>query len=428
MIVELLSVGTEILLGNIVNTNAAYLSEQCAALGLSVYYQTVVGDNPKRLEEALKIALDRSDIVMMTGGLGPTKDDLTKETAAKVAGLNLVEDEHTKECIKHFFRKKKWKKITENNWKQAMVPEGSIVIDNKNGTAPGLIIEMKKDGEEKRMILMPGPPNELLPMFINDIYPYLNLLQPEVIHSVTARICGLGESFVETEIADLIDAQANPTIAPYAKTNEVHLRITARAKDKEAANQMIKPLVKELKKRFGHYLYTTKEEALEDVVVKMLMERKMTIATAESCTGGLLASMLVNVPGVSEVLKSGFITYSNKAKHKLVGVQKTSLKKHGPVSEKVAKEMAKGCAAAAKADVGISLTGVAGPDGGTPEKPVGLVYAGCCVNGKTKTAEFRLTGNRRKIREYAASKALVFIRECLLEAENQLDEKEDETK
>lgn len=420
MVVELLSVGTEILLGNIVNTNAAYLSEQCAALGLSVYYQTVVGDNPKRLEEALKIALKRSDIVMMTGGLGPTKDDLTKETAAKVAGLELVEDEHTRECIEDFFKKRKYKKknITENNWKQAMVPKGAIVIDNKNGTAPGLIIEMKKKDAVKRLILMPGPPNELLPMFKDDVFPYLNKLQPEIIYSVTAKLCGLGESFVETAIGDLIDKQDNPTIAPYAKTNEVHLRVTARAENKEKAVKMIKPVIKELKKRFGHYLYTTnEEETLEDVVVRMLKERDMTIATAESCTGGLLASMLVNVPGVSDVLKSGFITYSNKAKHKLIDVQKSSLKKHGAVSEKVAKEMAKGCAITTKSDVGIAITGIAGPDGGTVEKPVGLVYVACCVQGKTKAVELRLTGNRRKIREYAASKALVLVRECLLESD-----------
>lgn len=429
MVVELLSIGTEILLGNIVNTNAAYLSEQCAALGLSVYYQTVVGDNPKRLEEALKIALKRSDIVMMTGGLGPTKDDLTKETAAKVAGLELVEDEYTRECIEKFFKKRKWKKITENNWKQAMVPKGAIVIENKNGTAPGLIIEMKKKDDLKRMILMPGPPNELLPMFQNDVFPYLNQLQPEIIYSVTAKVCGLGESFVETEISDLIEAQDNPTIAPYAKTNEVHLRVTAKAKDKEKANKMIKPVIKELKKRFGHYLYTTKEEeTLEDNIVKMLKERDMTIATAESCTGGLLTSMLVNVPGVSDVLKTGFVTYSNKAKQKFVDVQKASLKKHGAVSEKVAKEMAKGCAVAAKADVGVAITGIAGPDGGTAEKPVGLVYLACCVNGKTKALELRLTGNRSKIREYAAAKALVLIRECLLEREHKMDEKTDETK
>lgn len=418
MIVELLSVGTELLLGNIINTNAAYLAEQCASLGLSVYYQTVVGDNPERLEEAMKLALSRSDIVMMTGGLGPTKDDLTKETAARLAKAELVEDAHTRECITKYFKKRKTKKITENNWKQALVPKGAIIIDNANGTAPGLIMEIKKKDTVKRMILMPGPPNELYPMFQNDIYPYLNKLTPDIISSVTAKISGLGESLVETEIADLIEKQDNPTIAPYAKTNEVHLRVTAKASDEKKAGAMIKPVIKELKKRFGHYLYTTDvNETLEDVVVKMLAERKMTIATAESCTGGLLTSRLVNVPGASEVLKAGLVTYSNKAKQKLIDVQKTTLKKHGAVSEKVAKEMANGCASKMKADVGIALTGIAGPDGGTPEKPVGLVYAACYVNGNTKVVELRLTGNRQKIREYAAAKALGLVRECLLETD-----------
>lgn len=415
MVVELLSVGTELLMGNIVNTNAAYLAEQCAVLGLSVYFQTVVGDNKGRLQDAIELAMERSDIVMLTGGLGPTKDDLTKETVAKVAGLELVEDQHTRECIQSFFDARKSVKITKNNWKQALIPEGAIVVDNHNGTAPGLIVEVKKGKNIKRIILMPGPPNEMIPMFRESIYPYLNKLQPDTIYSVTAKVCGLGESFVETEIADLIDKQSNPTIAPYAKTNEVHLRVSAKAKDKDAADKLIRPVIKEFKKRFGHYVYTTKEdETLENVIVNMLAERDLSIATAESCTGGLLTSMLVNVPGASDVLKAGFVTYSNKAKQKFVAVEKASLKKHGAVSAKVAKEMAKGCAASAKADVGVAITGIAGPGGGTIEKPVGLVYIACCVNGKTKVSELRLTGNRRKIREYAAAKAMVLLRECIL--------------
>lgn len=418
MIVELLSVGTELLLGNIINTNAAFLAEQCASLGLSVYYQTVVGDNPKRLEDTVRLALERSDIVMMTGGLGPTKDDLTKETAAKVAGLPLVEDAHTKACIQKFFDIRKSKVITENNWKQAMVPQGCIVVENKNGTAPGLIIEIPKENGIKRMILMPGPPNELRPMFQNDIYPYLNQLQPETIYSVTAKICGLGESYVETEISDLIEAQTNPTIAPYAKTNEVHLRMTAKAENDKAAAKMIEPLLEELKRRFGQHIYTTKEEeTLEEVLVQMLQVRKLTIATAESCTGGLVAGRLVNVPGVSDSLHGGFVTYVDDAKKAFVGVKEESLKKYGAVSAAVAEEMAVGCAKKANTDIGIAVTGLAGPDGGTKEKPVGLVYIACSIHGKTKVKELHLTGNRSKIREYAVAKALVLVRECLLDTE-----------
>lgn len=416
MTVELISVGTELLLGNIINTNAAFLAEQCAALGFSVYYQTVVGDNPKRLEETICLALERADIVMMTGGLGPTRDDLTKETAAKAAGLPLVEDEHTRARIQEFFYTRKTAVITENNWKQAMVPQGAIVVNNQNGTAPGLIIEIPKETGLKRMILMPGPPNELHPMFQNDIYPYLNKLQPETIYSVTAKICGLGESFVETEISDLIEAQTNPTIAPYAKVNEVHLRMTAKAADNETADRMIAPLAEELKKRFGRHIYTFREEeALEEVLVRMLKEQKMTIATAESCTGGLLAGRLVNVPGVSDVLHAGFVTYVNEAKKELIGVSEDSLEAYGAVSAAVAEEMAAGCANKAKTDVGVSVTGIAGPDGGTEEKPVGLVYVACSIHGKTKVKELHLTGNRSKIREYAVAKALVLLRDCMLE-------------
>ena len=241
MVVELISVGTEILLGNIVNTNAAFLSEKCAQLGLSLYYQTVVGDNPERLEETLKLALGRSDVVILGGGLGPTQDDLTKEIAARAFGKGLVEDPHTKERIQAYFDVRGIKEITENNWKQAMVPEGAIVVDNDNGTAPGLILE---EGD-KIVILLPGPPNEMKPMFNQDIFPYLNKKQPETILSETIKICGMGESKVETMIGDLIAAQSNPTIATYAKTGEVHLRLTAKAEDKAAAKKLMKENVSE---------------------------------------------------------------------------------------------------------------------------------------------------------------------------------------
>ena len=225
MTVEFISVGTEILLGNIVNTNAAYLSERCAALGLSCYHQSVVGDNEERLTEAVRLALQRSDILILSGGLGPTKDDLTKEVTAKVFGKELYEDSHTKERIEEYFRRVHSDQVTPNNWKQAQVPQGAKVIDNHNGTAPGLILE--ENG--KTVILLPGPPNEIVPMFERDVAPYLNGMQPEGIYSRMVKICSIGESKAETMIADLMDSQTNPTIAPYAKTGEVHLRVTAKA-------------------------------------------------------------------------------------------------------------------------------------------------------------------------------------------------------
>ena len=247
MVVELISVGTEILLGNIVNTNAAYLAEKCALLGCSLYHQTVVGDNEERMEEAIRQAIERADIVILTGGLGTTKDDLTKEVTAKVFGRKLYMDEHSKARIQDYFEKIKSKKVTENNWKQALVPEGAIVIDNLNGTAPGLILEDKERG--KAAILIPGPPNEMKPMFEHDIAPYLNKKQPEGIYSHMVKVCGIGESRAEIMVADLMDAQTNPTLAPYAKTGEVHFRVTARACSEEAAEKLMEPMIEEMKKR-----------------------------------------------------------------------------------------------------------------------------------------------------------------------------------
>ena len=414
MVAELVSVGTELLLGNIVNTNAAYLAEKCAGLGLSCYYQTVVGDNPARLEETLRLALKRADVVILTGGLGPTKDDLTKEVAAGIFGRTLEEDLQWKACIADFFEKRGVKKddITENNWKQALVPERAIIVDNKNGTAPGLIMEE----EGKIMILLPGPPVEMIPMFQESIVPYLRNKQPEVIVSEMVKLCGIGESKAESMIADLIDQQTNPTIAPYAKTGEVHLRVTAKAANEESAKELIKPVVKELKKRFGVHVFTTKENVtLEESVVDLLKKHELTVSTVESCTGGLLSGRLVNVPGVSDVFKQGFITYSNKAKRKLVNVKKTTLKEVGAVSEKTAKEMARGGLFATGSDVAVAITGIAGPDGGTEEKPVGLVYIGVAVEESVWVQKYHFTGNRRKIRESAVAAALTQLRMSILE-------------
>lgn len=411
MIVELISVGTELLLGNIVNTNTQYLAEKCALLGLTMYNQSVVGDNPERLTETVQTAVDRSDIVILTGGLGPTEDDLTKETCAKLMGYSLVEDPHTKERLVEYFKNGIFKEIPENNWKQAMIPEGCMVLDNHNGTAPGLIME--KNG--KLMILLPGPPNELHPMFMEQVYPYLQAMQPEVILSQMVKICGIGESQVETDLLDLIDKQTNPTIAPYAKTAEVHLRITAKAANEEEAKKLIKPVVKEIKNRFGTAVYSTREdETLEMAVVRLLEKYELTVTTAESCTGGLLAGRLINVPGASEVFKEGFITYSNKAKRKRLDVNKSTLKKYGAVSEQTAKEMATGGVFAADADVCVSITGIAGPEGGTEEKPVGLVYIACYVKDKAYVERFQFKGNREKIREQAVVKALDLLRRTVL--------------
>lgn len=417
MVVELISVGTEILLGNIVNTNLQFLAEKCAMMGLSSYYQVAVGDNKERLTDTLKLALSRSDIVILTGGLGPTEDDITKEVCAEVMGLPLIEDGNTKERIKNYLDKSVYKEITDNNWKQALVPEGAIVVDNDNGTAPGFIIQTGAAADNpKTIILLPGPPNELVPMFNKKIYPFLNSLRPDIIMSAMVKLCGVGESQAETLIKDLIDKQTNPTIATYAKVGEVHLRVTAKAESEEAAKKLIKPVVKELKRRFGDNVYSVKEnETLEEAVVKLLKKHDISLTTVESCTGGMLSSRIVNVPGVSDVFKDGFVTYSNRSKKKRVGVNKNTLKQYGAVSVRTVKEMAKGGVFETDADACVAITGIAGPDGGTEEKPVGLVYIGCYIKDQVFVREYLFNGNREKIRKQSVVKALDLLRRCILD-------------
>ena len=303
MVIEFISVGTEILLGNITNTNARYLAEECAVLGLSNYYQVTVGDNEERLSDAIRTALGRSDIVLLTGGLGPTEDDITRETVAKVLGRQMYEVPEIHQQIQQYFERMGAKNPSSNNWRQAMVIEGAEIVENHNGTAPGMIVPVD---ENKLVILMPGPPEELKMMFEESIAPYLAGRNQQVICSKTVKICGMGESRVAAALSDLISAQTNPTIGTYAKGGEVHLRITASGTDAKAARKSIKPIVKEIKERFGDKVYTTREsETLEQHVVSLLKRRNMTIATAESCTGGMVASTLVNVPGASEIFNEG---------------------------------------------------------------------------------------------------------------------------
>lgn len=410
MNVELIFVGTELLLGNIVNTNAEYLSRQCAAMGLSCFYQTVVGDNENRLREVVEKAVSRADIVILSGGLGPTKDDLTKETVAKVLEKELIMDEAWVEWLKDYFSKL-GREMTENNLKQALVPEGARVLANPNGTAPGILME--KDNTS--VILLPGPPGEMIPMFEQSVAPYLSSLTPELLYSEMIKICGVGESKVETMILDLIESQSNPTIAPYAKSGEVHLRITAKADSTEQAKEMIKPLREELDRRFGTEIYSYQEECtLEQTVIEMLKKDGMKVSTIESCTGGMLAARLISVAGASAVMESGLVTYSNKAKEQLAGVDRRIIEAYGAVSEETAKAMALEGAKTLGVDACVSITGIAGPDGGSSEKPVGLVYIGCCVKGHVVVEKHIFSGERQKIRESSTSYALILLRKCLL--------------
>lgn len=410
MTAEIICVGTELLLGNIVNTNVAFLSEKLAYLGINCYFQTVVGDNRDRLLSVINTALSRADILIFSGGLGPTEDDLTKETVAEALGKKLIRDKWAEQEIADYFALR-GRIPTDNNWKQADVIEGCEILYNKNGTAPGIFVS---EGE-KTVILLPGPPLELKSMFTDSVMPKLQQKCGQVFYSQTVKIVGPGESSVETQILDMLNTQENPTIAPYAKTGEVHLRVTARAKDEKEAREKTAPVVEELYRRFGKAVYTTDaDETLEMALTKLLIKKKYTMTTAESCTGGMIAARMVNAPGVSAVLKSGFITYANEAKEELLGVSHDTLEKFGAVSRETAEEMAEGAVKAAHTDVAVAVTGIAGPDGGTKEKPVGLVYIGVNVRGNVEVREYHFSGSRQKIRESVTAAALTFLREKLL--------------
>ncbi|MDP4146566.1 MAG: competence/damage-inducible protein A [Bacillota bacterium] len=405
MIAEILAVGTEILLGDIINTNAQYLAKELASLGISVYHQSVVGDNGERLKAALNLALSRADLVITTGGLGPTKDDLTKEFASEYFNKKLILDEDSLNAIKYYFKKMNIE-INEGNKKQAYFPEGSTILKNDYGTAPGCII----DGNDKIVVLLPGPPREMKPMFENYVIPYLMKYQQGVLVSKVLRICGIGEGIMAERIGHIIDAQNNPTVAPYAKQNEAILRITAKADNEEEALNLIQPMEKDIRDILGEHVYGVGETSLEEEVGKVLIKNNLTISTAESCTGGLLAGRLINYPGISSVFMEGAITYSDEAKMRSVGVKKETLEAYGAVSSEVAAEMAEGIAKVAGTDIGISTTGIAGPGGATKDKPVGLVYIGLYINGSVKTKELNIPGDRQKVRDRSVTTAIDWLR------------------
>ena len=409
---EIITVGTEILLGDILNTNSRYLSRELAAMGIEMYYQITVGDNEERLLKTLEESLNRSDIVICTGGLGPTEDDITKEVCAKYFGYELGLHKPSLDAMIERFKHMN-RVPTKNNEKQAYFPKEAYILKNDNGTAPGCIME--KEG--KMIVVLPGPPKEMESMFENYVKPYLSKLTDDVIESEVLRIIGVGESKVENDILDIIDSQTNPTIATYAKGYECTLRITAKAKSVEEAKELIKPMSDEMKRRFGQSLYATGETSIEEVVAKMLVENNLKIAVAESCTGGMVSASLINYPGISSVFMEGCVTYSNEAKMKSLGVKKETLDVYGAVSDKCAKEMASGVAARYNTNVGIATTGIAGPGGGTDEKPVGLVYFGIYINGKVITKKYVFNGDRQGIRERATRTILNDLRLELLNME-----------
>ena len=403
---EIIGVGTELLLGDIVNTDAQYLAQELAAMGIVIHYQEVVGDNPERMRECISNAVSRSDLVILTGGLGPTADDLTKEISCEVMGAELVLDENILEGIKSFFRSKGIE-MPETNAKQAYVPVGGTVFANRNGTAPGCAVE--KNG--KTVIMLPGPPRELKVMFEHEVKPYLAAKTGGVILSKQVRTFGIGESAMAQRVSDLLDGE-NPTVAPYAKDGEALLRVTAKAESKEKALVMCDETIEKIRKKLGAYIYSTDSLNLEQTVVKLLSENGKKIALAESCTGGYIAKRITDVPGSSEVFEYGIVSYSNEVKQKLLGVKSETLEQYTEVSEQTAAEMAEGVRKLSGADIGISVTGISGPGGGTEDKPVGLAYIGFSHSGGTYVREVR-TGRSLDSREYnryvTASNALHMV-------------------
>lgn len=413
MVAEILSVGTELLLGQITDTNAAYLGRTLAGLGIDLYYKSTVGDNEGRVLETLGRAKERADLIITSGGLGPTEDDLTKECIARVFDEELVMDEASLEHVRSFFARRGIR-MPERNAKQALIYRNGRPIDNPNGTAPGALLE--KEG--KIAISLPGPPNEMIPMVENHVVPFLTeRLEGKRQFLVTRvlRFIGIGESAVEERVQDLIHG-TNPTLAPLAHTGEVHLRLGAKAESEDAAEALIRPVEAEIRRRVGRYLYGIDRTTLEEAVVRDLIDRNLTMACAESCTGGLLGGRITAVSGSSAAFLGGVISYSNDAKVRLLGVERPLLEEHGAVSPQVAEAMARGVRERLGADIGVSITGVAGPEGGTPRKPVGLVYIGLASAGRVTARENHFVGIREDVRRRSTQLALQMVREALRES------------
>lgn len=402
---EIISVGTELLLGDILNTDAQFLAQELAKLGLGVLHQSVIGDNHDRLLKALGQAAERSDIIILSGGLGPTPDDITKEVACEFFSKELVLHEESLERMTKYF-KNKGLDMPESNKKQAMLPADCVVFENNNGTAPGL--GMEKDG--KHILLLPGPPRELKPMFTESAVPYLKQFSDKVIISHNIRTFGIGESAMSQEVEDLLDSE-NPTVAPYAKDGEALLRVTAMADNEEEAEKLCAPVIEEIRSRLSDYIYGIDYTCIEEAVVEMLKEKGLKLATAESCTGGLIGKRITNISGASSVFDCGIISYSNEIKHKILGVNEDDLKKYGAVSEQVAKQMATGVLKLSGADIAVSVTGIAGPLSDGTNKPVGLSYIALADKDNVWVKELNTGRKDRDYNRYVnASNALNMVR------------------
>ncbi|MBR7147218.1 MAG: competence/damage-inducible protein A [Firmicutes bacterium] len=387
----IVAVGTELLFGHTVNTDAVYLSQQLNLMGIDVLYHHTVGDNPGRLAEVLELSLKDCDLVITTGGTGPTQDDLTKEVICQVMNDVLVEDPHSLERIlAHFERRQR--PMSENNLKQAMMPSRAVVFDNNNGTAPGFALE----SEGKIVICLPGPPNELNPMFEESAKPWLMERSSEALYYRTIRTFGIGESMLETKLLPLIDGQTDPTLATYAKMGEATLRIASKRPTLEKARCAVEDMIQRVYEYVGEYIYSTEDKSLPQVVGEKLIDRGLTMSTAESCTGGMIAAAMTDISGISAVFERGIVTYSNGAKMDELGVSSDTLDQFGAVSPQTAEEMVRGLKAKTGSRVCVSVTGIAGPGGGTPEKPVGLIYVGVMLDERMEVFEIRTNNNKRQ--------------------------------
>lgn len=410
---EIVAVGTELLLGQVVDTNTTEIAGSLAELGIDCYFHTSVGDNPLRLAAVLSQAMVRSDIVIVTGGLGPTEDDLTKEVLAAVAGRRLVLHPEALAQVRGFFERL-GREMPQNNVRQAMIPEGAEILPNRRGTAPGVYLCT----HGVHVFCLPGVPTEMRTMWKEAVVPKLLAITggPAVIFSRTLRFYGIGESALEERVKDLLHG-GNPTVAPYASVGEARLRITAKAATKEEAMRLIEPVEREIRSRVGEFLYGEGDETLEVVVGRLLRERGLWLAVAESCTGGLVTHRITNVPGSSDYLRQGWVVYSNEAKVEALGVRPETLARHGAVSEAAAREMAEGALERSRADIAVAVTGIAGPGGGTPEKPVGTVCFAVSTRRKTQSWTRRFAGDREDVKWRSASEALNLVRLVLLQGE-----------
>lgn len=406
---ELIAVGTELLLGNVANTDAQYISEQLATIGVDVLYHTAVGDNPQRLREVIDIAQKRCDLLIFTGGLGPTYDDFTKVTVCKAFGVPLVRHQEILEEIRHYFETVLRKEMTPSNEQQADLPEGCHIIHNPVGTAPGCIFE--KGGITVAML--PGVPKECRYLTEHALIPWLKNKSEGTIVSHDLRIFGIGESALQDMIGDLMDEAVNPSLAPYAKTGEAMLRLTAKADTEEECEELMAPLFWDVRSRLGEYLYGVDVDSLEERVARLLKDRGLTFSAAESCTGGLIAKRITDVPGASAVFMGGVVSYTNGVKNRVLGVPQTLLDEYGAVSEPVCKAMAEGVRQLTKSDLSVSVTGVAGPDKDDRGNEVGTVFIGLSDEYKTIVRKLDLGTGRERVRTTAAHHAFDMLRRYL---------------